>query len=434
MKNSSKDDIVVTGAGLITSLGAGVEKNLEAVKAKRTGIGFHPSPTMPSRLCWQGRVPDVEFPSWLDRGHRAQFKYLNRGARLGLVAAGEAVANSQMEASRIAPERRGLFVATGDFTQEGCGFFMPAISQARKNRNDNSPGFAEELNVAALTEPSPFYLLTSMHNNPFSFISAAFDLRGDNAVFASHSPWGLRALIRAAESLEEDRTDMALVVACGSWVCDVVIYELEKQGLLSQCRDGAASYRPFDRNRDGMLCGEGGTALILEKRKTAMDRGVKPLAKFCGAGGAQILPGRPSSISIEKSMEMAADSAGRDRQPLCAAVLSGYGTAEGDRQELTAAASFLKNQASETPVCGLRPYSGHMGAASDLADIVISLSSIRNGFIPATLNHSLAEKEFDFLRISGEHLPVAEHTDLFLATSYGLTNHAGSAFFSVEGG
>ena len=167
-----KDDIVVTGAGLITSLGAGVEKNIEAVKAKRTGIGFHPSPTMPSLLCYHGRVPDMKFPTWLDRSHRAQFKYLNRGGKLGLAAAGEAVANSHMEGSRIAPERRGLFVATGDFTQEGCGFFMPAISQARKDLSDDELGFAEELNVAALTEPSPFYLLTSMHNNPFSFVSA----------------------------------------------------------------------------------------------------------------------------------------------------------------------------------------------------------------------------------------------------------------------
>ena len=226
---------------------------------------------------------------------------------------------------------------------------------------------------------------------------------------------------------------MALVVACGSWVCDVVIYELEKLGLLSRCRDGAASYKPFDRNRDGMLCGEGGAALVLEKRKSAIDRGIKPLAKICGGGCAQILPGRPSATSLARSMEMAADSAESDRHPLCAVLLSGYGSIEGDREELSAAASFLKDQAPATPVCGLRTYTGHMGAASDLADVVLAVSSIRNGFIPATLNHDSAEKDFLYLRISGEQQTVPKHTGLCLVTSYGMTNHVGSAIFSAEG-
>ena len=131
---------------------------------------------------------------------------------------------------------------------------------------------------------NPFFLLESICNNLFSFLSAFFEFMGSNTTLASHSPHGGNALELACRSIVHGKADVALAVGCGNWITAIPLYEMEGLGILSRCRQGIHSYRPFDRRRDGFIPGEGGAALFLEAADIAKKRGAKIWGKIEGFG------------------------------------------------------------------------------------------------------------------------------------------------------
>jgi 3-oxoacyl-[acyl-carrier-protein] synthase II len=105
---------------------------------------------------------------------------------------------------------------------------------------------------------------------------------GPNTSLASLSPCGGNALELAYRSIRQNNADVALAVGYGSWINELSIYELEGLGILSGCRSGIQSFRPFDKNRDGFIPGEGGAAVLLESMETAKQRGAGILGKIRG--------------------------------------------------------------------------------------------------------------------------------------------------------
>jgi 3-oxoacyl-[acyl-carrier-protein] synthase II len=112
------------------------------------------------------------------------------------------------------------------------------------------------------------------------------------------------------------------------------------------------------------------------------------------------------------------DYAGCDINDLAFINLHGSGTKKGDRAELKSIVEVLGNKKTELPICGLKPYTGHIGAASDIAEIIIGVKAVANGIIPGTLNFNKAEKEFSKLRISNAHQRCEKK--YFLSVSYGI--------------
>jgi 3-oxoacyl-[acyl-carrier-protein] synthase II len=142
----------------------------------------------------------------------------------------------------------------------------------------------EKLNASALNKVNPFFLLESLNNNLFSFLSAVIEFMGPNTSLASLSPCGGNALELAYRSIKQNHADVALAVGYGNWITEIPLYELEGLGILSKCRHGSRSYMPFDKNRDGFIPGEGGAAMFLEAAEIAEQRGAKVLGKIKGTG------------------------------------------------------------------------------------------------------------------------------------------------------
>jgi 3-oxoacyl-[acyl-carrier-protein] synthase II len=213
---------------------------------------------------------------------------------------------------------------------------------------------------------------------------------------------------------------VALAVGSGSWLNDITLYELAHLGLLSKARRGPESFRPFDRRRDGFLPGEGAAALVLEPLEQARARGAAVLGLVCGVGAStDAAPGLalPDRVAARSMAEALADAgwAAADLGFVCP---HGSGTAKGDRAELRAVAEVLGGRRADVPVCALKPCTGHMGAASDLAEVILGVRAAAAGIVPATLHFGAADPEFGDLRISAR--PQACVRPRLLSVSYGL--------------
>jgi 3-oxoacyl-[acyl-carrier-protein] synthase II len=427
-------EVVITGAGLITPVGRTVDENWENMKAMKTGIAIYPKHEAPDCLQYLGKVGQFELPEDIPPKLLSQMKFLNRGSLLGFGATIEAVARSGIALADIPQDRRALYIASGDFTGLGYDFMYPATKDGTGGKWEEMD--YERLNRATLDKVNPFFLLESIYNNLFSFLSAFFECMGPNTSLASLSPCGGQALELAYRCIRQGKAEVAIAVGCGNWITDIPLYELEGLGLLSKCRTGASSYRPFDRSRDGFIPGEGGAALFLEESGRAVERGAPVLGKIEGLGDCIEFSSyqgldTPPEVS-RRSIQVALEEGGSGIGDLAFIIPHGSGTRKGDRSELSSLKAVVGDRGPNVPVCGLKPYTGHMGAASDIAEIIFGMKALTEGFVPATLNFEQADREFSDLNIKGS--PQTCENSHFVSVSYGIGGQSSSILVRADRG
>lgn len=171
-------EVVITGTGLTSPIGKNVEENWKSVREMRTGIAHRPKNGLPDFLQYTGEVSGFDLPEDIPPKQKGQMKFLNRGALLGFSSTCEAMSGAIGEISDIPPGRRALYVAAGDFTKVGFEFMYPAIKDS-SDKNWESVD-RERLNIATLDKVNPFFLLESLNNNLFSFLSAFIEFMGPN--------------------------------------------------------------------------------------------------------------------------------------------------------------------------------------------------------------------------------------------------------------
>ena len=423
--------VAITGVGLTTPVGIGIEENWAAVSDRRSGIGYYPKDVLPHCFQYFGKVKPFELIDPILPALAPQMKFLNRGALLGFSSACEALNRSGADLSVIPRDRRALYIASGDFSNIGCDFLYPATKEGTNGKWQEMS--FEKLNQATLTQVNPFFLLQSILNNLFSFLSAFGEFMGPNTSLASLSPCGSEALELAFRAIQQGRADIALAVGYGNWITEVPLYELQGLGLLSKCDAGEQSFRPFDRLRDGFIPGEGGAAIFLEAEESVAQRNRNVLATIKGCGNAvEFSPGRGLAVPervCSRSMRLALNEAGCDVADLAFISAHGSATQKGDRSELTSIREVLEAEGADVPVCGMKPYTGHMGAASDLAELVLGIYAVRNRLIPATLNFTITEPEFSDIQVLSHHR--ASEKKLFLSLSYGIAGQSSCLILSV---
>jgi len=422
-------DVVITGTGLLTPLGNGCDMNWRKVRAQETGISAGSVEGLPANRQYRGKIDEALMPADLPPKITGQVKFLNRSAVYGFLASYEAVSHAGFPLEQVPPGRRALFIASGDHTKVGYEFMYPAVKDAVKDGHLDHA----RLNSTALDRVNPFFLLESLQNNLFSFLSASFEFMGPNTSLASLSPCGGQAIELAARSIRQNKADIALAVGYGSWINEVLLYELDSLGILSRCRSGASSFRPFDRRRDGFIPGEGGAALFLEAYGPAKRRGARILASIRGtANYNEFIPEKgftvPEKVS-RRSMELALEDADCAPEMLGFIIGHGSGTPKGDRSELASFAELLDGGRIDVSVCGMKPYTGHLGAASDIGEVILGIRAASEGIVPSTLNFSETEKDFGSLKISSEEEQCKTAT--FMSVSYGIGGQSSSVVVEI---
>jgi 3-oxoacyl-[acyl-carrier-protein] synthase II len=369
--------IVVTGMGAVSPLGCGVELSWRRLLAGQSGLRPLPewSQALPARIA--GLVPDKadDAEGGFDPAQAAAPKdqrKMDRFILFALLATAEAVAQAGWTPQDAAAQER-----TATIIASGVGGF-PAMAEAVRITEQRGP-----------RRLSPFTIPSFLANLAAGHVSIKYGYKGALGTPVTACAAGVQAIGDAARMIRAGETDVAI---CGGTEACIDIVSLggfaAARALSSGFNDARAS-RPFDRDRDGFVMGEGAGIVVIEELEHALARGARPIAEIVGYGTTadayHMTSGPPDGDGARRAMEIAlrqAKLAPVDLQHLNAHATS---TPAGDESELGAiAALFGRNRG--IAVSATKSATGHLLGAAGGLEAIFAVLALRDQIAPPTLN------------------------------------------------
>jgi len=404
------DEVVITGTGVVSPLGRGTEVLWSGLLAGATGIRpitHFDASDLATRFA--GEVDDATCADVLPR---RVTRRLDRSAVMALVAATEALAQARLDtresgAGSVAPERVATCLGT---------------SSGPLQHHDDVAGAFADGGPEALRRRYPLASSTTSPSIATSEVARHFDLRGPSSTVVAECASGALAVGTALMLLRAGAAD---VVVCGGVDATVTarsLVEMSVVGALSRRNDDpGAACRPFDRDRDGFVLGEGAAVLVLERASHARSRGVPALGVLHGFGAAtdtaHATAPAPDGDGAARALRAALDDAGRPAADVGVVSAHGTGTELNDSAEAAALLRVLGPTVRDVPVHSIKPATGHMIAASGAAEVIVLALTLANGLVPATAN--CPSPAFDHLDVVRD-APRPTAADLGVSLSFGF--------------
>ncbi len=374
--------VVVTGMGIISPLGCGLDYNWKAITEGKSGIrkikGFDAT-GISSQIA--GEVP----LSSEDEGHPAVFdinkyiepkeqKKMDRFIHYGIAAAIDAVEDSGWK-----PEDYESQCRTGVSIGSGIGG-LSSIQNTSVLMNERGP-----------RRISPFFIPASLINLVSGHVSIKYSFKGPNHAVVTACATGSHAIGDAARMIMLDDADVMVAGGAESAVCKVGV------GGFAACRALSTGYndapekasRPFDKNRDGFVIGEGAGVVVLEEYEHAKARGAKIYGEVVGYGmsGDAYHVTKPAEDGDGgfRAMKAALKRAGIEANEIDYINAHGTSTPLGDDIELTAIKRLFDGNVTAS-ISSTKSAIGHLLGASGAVEAIFSLKAIETGIIPPTLN------------------------------------------------
>ena len=371
--NPDAPRVVVTGLGLITALGTGVEKSWQGLVAGRSGIRrietFDPS-RVTSQMA--GEVPDFDASHILDR---KDLRRVDRYIQFGLVATREAMDMAGLPARLEGDmaEETGVILATG----------LGGVHTLFDN-----------LIVYATRGPdrlSPFLVPMGIGNVGAGQIAITFGPTGPNFATVSACASSGHAVGEAFETIRRGDARMMLAGGSEAGIHEALVGGFAAMRALSQRNDDpAGASRPFDRGRDGFVIGEGAAVVVLEDLDHARERRARILAEVLSYGATadafHITLPPPDGIGAVRAARRAMTKAGLTPADIDHVNAHATSTPDGDRAELHAIRAILGERAAQIPITANKSMVGHTLGAAGAIEVVVSILTLRNGCVPPTIN------------------------------------------------
>jgi len=367
--------VVVTGLGMINSLGLDKESAFAGIIEGKCGIKTIESfDTEGQSVTIAGEIMDFDVATVLD-GKEA--KKADRFIQLGLKAAKEAMADANLPAD-VDMERFGVASASG------IGG-LPNIEKNSLVCGNRGP-----------RRISPFFIPSSLVNMLGGFISIYEGMKGPNLASVTACAAGTHAIGEAAKSIMVGTADKMLVVGAESAICPVGIGGFAAMKALSTRNDDPQSAsRPFDAGRDGFVMGEGAGALVLESYDDAVARGATIYGELIGfgeSGDANHIT-TPTQDGPLRAMKGAYKMAGEPKIDYINA--HGTSTPVNDKNETAAVKELLGGKENCPPMSSIKGQLGHCLGAAGAIEAVVCLMAMRDGVLPPTINHETADENCD---------------------------------------
>ncbi len=394
--------IVVTGLGMINSLGLDKESAFSAIVEGKCGIkNIKSFDTEKHAVSIAGEITDFDPLTVLDA---KEAKKADRFIQLGLKAALEAMEDAKLPED-VDMERFGVASASG----------IGGLPNIEKNSV-----------VCAIKGPrriSPFFIPSSLVNMLGGFISIYQGLKGPNLSSVTACAAGTHAIGEAAKSIMVGTADKMLVVGAESAICEVGIGGFAAMKALSTRNDDPqTASRPFDTDRDGFVMGEGAAALVLETYEDAVARGATIYGELIGfgeSGDANHIT-TPTMDGPLRAMKGAYKMAGEPKIDYVNA--HGTSTPINDKNETAALKELFGGKENCPPVSSIKGQVGHCLGAAGAIEAVVCLMAMRDGVLPPTINYTTPDENCDLDYVPNE----ARKADINIAMSnsfgFGGTN------------
>jgi 3-oxoacyl-[acyl-carrier-protein] synthase II len=413
--------VVITGRGAITPIGVGVAAFWTALLEGACGIG--PLPGLAGSACPTRIGAEVRQPLPGPSGPK-RVKLMGRHSQLALAAGAEAMDEAGLSPGRVLPERLGIAIGTS----HDRGDFLRTHACLTRMRQAQAPhGVDERLfwsAAQALSDPLEF--LRALPNGPAAHLAIECQARGPNATLVAEGVAGLQAIGEAARLIERGVADAMLAGGTDCLTGLERLLSLALLGHLSRRNEHpTGASRPFDRDRDGFVPGEGAAIVVLEAFEHAEARGAHVLGEVAGYAtmfdAAQRFAAAEGGRSWADAIRQAlADArfAPRDLGYVCAA---GISHPAEDAVETAALRQALGDWAPRTPVSSIKAQVGFLGNAAGPLDVITGLLAMERGVLPATRNYAVPDPRCDLDYVPNTPRPAWPVTALVNAR--GLVGH-----------
>ncbi|GLZ42496.1 beta-ketoacyl-[acyl-carrier-protein] synthase family protein [Actinokineospora sp. NBRC 105648] len=390
------DDVAVTGLGLVTPGGIGVEAGWAAVVAGRSAAAHDPvlADNPVSISC---RVPGFD-PAALLGGRRAH--RLDRFVQLALVAAKEAVTDAGLDTATWDGARVGVVIGS-------AGGGAETFEAQHRVLLEENPAWV-----------SPLLLPMHLSNMAAGQVAMEFGARGPNMVVATACASGATAIGIARDLLARDRCDIVLAGGTEALLNPVTMAGFARMGALSKRDDPSTASRPFDLDRDGFVGAEGAAMLVLERAADAKAAGRRVRGRVLGYGATadahHITSPDPDGRGVRAAIEAALAEAEATTADVVHVNAHGTSTPLNDLVEAQVLARVLPHRPLVTSTKGV---TGHMMGAAGAAEAVFSLLALANGLVPPTANTERLDPRID-IDVAFAATPVGQ--GLVLSNSFGF--------------
>ena len=373
--------VVVTGIGALTPIGNNLQDYWDNLIKGVSGAGpithFNTENFKTQFAC---EVKDFVATDFLER---KEARKLDLFSQYALVVVKQAIEDSLLNIREINPERSGVIWGSGIGGMQT--FFTESVNYGTGN---GTPRF------------NPFFIPKLISDIPAGHISIKYNFRGPNFTTVSACASSTNALIDAFNYIKWNKAD--IFIAGGSEAC---VFEPGIGGfnammaLSTRNNDPKTASRPFDKNRDGFVMGEGSGALILEEYKHAKKRGAKIYAEVVGSGltadAHHITAPHPEGLGAKNVMKLAVEEAGITPSQVDYINVHGTSTPLGDIAETKAIKSLFGEHAYNLNISSTKSMTGHLLGAAGVIETIACIMAVKNNIIPPTINHETKDPEID---------------------------------------
>ncbi len=406
---------MITGIGAITPIGNTKDEywnNLEKGTSGAAPITHYDAEKFRTRFACE--VKDFNVNDHLDR---KEARKMDPNTQFAMVVGDEAIRDSQIDLDSIDKDRVGVIWGSGI---GGLRTFHDEVSNFASG--DGTPRF------------NPFFIPKMIADISPGLLSIKYGFRGPNFATVSACASSNHALNDALTYIRLGKADMMLTGGSEAGVVESAMGGFNAMKALSERNDSPeTASRPYDKERDGFVLGEGAGALFLEELEHAKSRGATIYAEVLGGGMSadayHITAPHPEGLGIMKVMKEALKDANIKPEEVHYVNTHGTSTPLGDSGELKAIQSVFGDHAYNLNISSTKSMTGHLLGAAGAVEAVACLMSIVKGVVPPTINHFTDDPEIDPKLNLTFHKAEKRDVEVAMSNTFGFGGHNTSIIF-----
>ncbi|MGE0609241.1 MAG: beta-ketoacyl synthase [Pirellulales bacterium] len=394
--------VAITGMGLITPLGNSPQELWDALSAGRSGVGplvAVPPKYLPMSFAAEARGFTEEIDQFgplekeQKKAIRKGLKTICREAKMGIAAAQLALHDAGLGGGKTNPERTGIVFGSDYMITQPEEYTDAVRTCVGPDGKFDFGRWASE----GLGKMDPLWLLKYLPNMPSAHIAIYNDLRGPNNSLTLREASSNLAIGEAFRYIQRGHADTMIAGATGTWIHPVkAVHAVLQQELAGNGCEPEKACRPFDKNRSGMVLGEGSGALILEEWESAQARGATILAEIVGTASSQVagphLVSRRHTALIN-AMRATLRDANATLDDVGHIQAHGLGSQTSDIAESQAIRAIFGDKADKLPVTAAKSYFGNLGAGSGAVELCAGVLALKHRQLFRTLNYETPDPE-----------------------------------------
>ena len=406
-----KRRVVVTGLGAVTPVGLTVDEFWSALKEGKSGVDnitYFDAEEFDTKFA--AELKGFDPMNYMDRKLAQRTDPFTQYA---LVASDMAIEDSEINLDKVDKERIGVVYGSG------IGGMITYDKQTRNLiKRDEVPD-----------RISPFFIPMLIADISAGRISMKYGLKGPNYATISACTTSAHSIIDSVMLIQRGDADIMVTGGSEAVICPMGVGGFNAMKAISTRNDAPQkASRPFDKERDGFIMGEGGATIILEELEHALSRGAKIYAELAGIGvtgdAHHITEPAPEGDGVARAIRISIKDAGMELNDIDVINAHGTSTPPNDKNETAAIKNVFGKRAYDIPVHSIKSMIGHLLGAAGAIEAISAVLTIRDGIIPPTTNYEVKDEECDLFYVPNTAIKKDVRTVLSDNSGFGGHNTA----------